>query len=123
MLTEAANQYAATQLELHARYAETTGLTGLQATVERLRAELESTRNTRLSCLFCLGWGGGFLSKAGFLDTEQAAYRKILRAVPAFSRSIRENVPYPKTRRIVFSGGQPSLIPGWVRVRLEEAAS
>jgi CRISPR-associated protein Csm5 len=120
LILDAANEHAATQLELHARYAETTGLEGLRQAVQGLNQELLSSRNLLGSCLLCLGWGSGFLSKVGFLQTEQESYRKILRAVAGFGKAIREGVPFPKTRRIVFAGAQPSTLPGWVRLQLEQ---
>lgn len=117
--TEAANEYAAAQLDVHTRYADASGLSRLQQTVERLRIELNSLTGNSLSCLLCLGRGAGFVSKAAFLDTNLASFRKILQATPAYGRGIREGAIFPKTRRLVFSGGQPSAIPGWVRLDLE----
>lgn len=118
IITEAANQYALAQLTLHAQFAQMSGLSNLQNGVKRLQDELESARNSTDACLLSLGWGGGFVSKSAFLDTNLDAYRKILRAVPAISRGIRENVPFPKTRRVIFTGGQPSALPGWVKLEL-----
>jgi CRISPR-associated protein Csm5 len=120
LILDAANQHAAAQLELHARYAESTGLEALRQTVQGLNRELLAAKDAPGSCLLCLGWGSGFLSKVGFLQTEQESYRKILRAVPGFAKAIREGVPFPKTRRIVFAGGQPSTLPGWVKLQLEQ---
>jgi CRISPR-associated protein Csm5 len=120
LITDAANQYAAAQLDLHARYADITGLGGLAETVQCLRSELESAQSASLTCLLCLGWGSGFVSKAAFLGTEQESYRKVLRAVPSIGKSLREGVPFPKTRRVIFSGGRPSSIPGWVTLQLEK---
>lgn len=115
----ACNDYAEAQLALHARYAEVTGLGVLADTIKRLRDELVTARSQPLSCLLCLGWGGGFLAKTGFLETESQGLRKILRAVPAIGRSIRDGVVFPKTRRLVFAGGQPSSIPGWSRLQFQ----
>lgn len=120
-MVDAANQYAAAQLQIHAQYAETTGLTTLQQTIAQLQQRLEQAQATSSICLLCLGWGSGFVSKAGFLDTNNEAYRKILRAVPAFSRSIRDGIPFPKTRRVVFASGQPAFLPGWVSLQLENS--
>ncbi len=120
LFTEAANGYAAAQLNLHDQFAEMTGLEGLKATVDRLKKDLAAAQESQLTCLLCLGWGGGFLAKASYLETDMAAYRKILRAIPAIGRALRENLPFPKTRRIVFAGGLPSSIPGWVRVQLTD---
>lgn len=118
-IVEGGNRYAAAQLELQARYAEMSGLSGLGSTVQRLKGELESAQGGLLQCILCLGWGGGFVSKAGFLETGGESYRKILRAVPSIGKAIRENAPFPKTRRVVFTGGQPATLPGWVRLQLE----
>ncbi len=120
---DAANSYASAQLAAHAHYAEVTSLAGLHATVEKLKADLASAGEAPLACLLSLGWGGGFLSKAGFLETDHAAYRKILKAVPAVDSTLRENLPFPKTRRVVFIKGQPSSLPGWVRVQFEKSNS
>ncbi len=119
LITDAANQYALSQLQVHARYAEITGLKGLVSAVQGLTEELSLAQGAPLTCLLCLGWGGGFVSKAAFLETEQESYRKILRAIPGVGKGVREGLPFPKTRRVVFSGGQPSLLPGWVRLQLE----
>jgi CRISPR-associated protein Csm5 len=119
-LFAAVNQYAGAQLDLHARYAEAAELPALGNVVQRLRNELDSVKADRADCLVCLGWGGGFVSKTAFLDTEDAAYRKLLRAVPAIGRSIREGVPFPKTRRVVFVAGQPASLPGWARLHISE---
>jgi CRISPR-associated protein Csm5 len=115
----AANQYASSQLDLQAHYAQAAGLAGLQQTVAHLQAELQAAQSAPLSCLLCLGWGGGFLSKASFHDTESDAYRKILRAVPSIGKSIRDKVPFPKTRRVIFVGGKPATVPGWGVLQLE----
>jgi CRISPR-associated protein Csm5 len=120
LMLDAANEHAATQLELHARYAETAGLEGLRHTVHCLNEELLSSRELPGTCLLCLGWGSGFLSKVGFLQTEHESYRKILRALAGFGKAIREGVPFPKTRRIVFAGAEPSTLPGWVKLQLEQ---
>ena len=119
LLVDAANQYAAAQLEQHARYADLAQLSSLNHTISALKTELTAAESSPLSFLLSLGWGSGFLAKAAFLDTEAPSYRRILRTLPSISKAIRDGVPFPKTRRIVFQGGQPSSIPGWVRVSLE----
>jgi hypothetical protein len=71
-LFDAANQYAAKQLELHARYAEWTSLEALHTSVSELQTRLEAARNTG-TCLLAIGWGAGFLSKSaaiGMDDTD-----------------------------------------------------
>lgn len=119
-ILDAANEHAAAQLELHARYAEVTGLEGLRNTIQGLSQELLVSRESPGTCLLCLGWGSGFLSKVGYLQTEQEPYRRILRAVAGFGKAIREGVPFPKTRRIVFTDAKPVTLPGWVKVHFEQ---
>ena len=118
IIVEAANQYASAQLRLHSQFADASGLSALQSSIQRLQDELESVRKAPQTCLLSLGWGGGFISKSAFLDTNMEAFRKILRAVPSIGKAIRENVPFPKTRRVIFTGGQPSALPGWVKLEL-----
>ena len=119
LLTEAANTYARAQLDLHAQFAEISGLASLRESIQRLRDEAAAETGT-LSCLLALGWGSGFVSKAGSLETDREPYRKILRAVPAIGKALREGLPFPKTRRVVFRGGEPAFLPGWVRLQLEQ---
>ncbi|HEY3936759.1 MAG TPA: RAMP superfamily CRISPR-associated protein [Bryobacteraceae bacterium] len=119
-ITAAANQYAAAQLDLHSNFASATDLPELRQTVEGLKTELTALRETSSGCLLCLGWGAGFSSKAAFPDTALDSYRKILRTVPSISSAIRDNVPFPKTRRVVFAGGKPAALPGWVKIHLEK---
>ncbi|MGH9625832.1 MAG: type III-A CRISPR-associated RAMP protein Csm5, partial [Bryobacteraceae bacterium] len=115
---EAANRFAAAQLDLHARYAEIANLAPLAEAMQRLNQELAGIQNRSNTCLLCLGWGSGFVSKSAFPDTGQESYRKILRAVPSIGRSLREGVLFPKTRRVIFLGGRPATLPGWVRLEL-----
>ncbi|HUS07734.1 MAG TPA: type III-A CRISPR-associated RAMP protein Csm5 [Bryobacteraceae bacterium] len=105
----AARQHSTRMLELHRQYAERAGLaelgTGLGA--------LQGRGNDGKSCLVNIGWGGGFLGKTGFLDTEDQDFRRILKQLPYYERAIRSGLPFPKTRRIVFSGNRPAALPGW----------
>jgi CRISPR-associated protein Csm5 len=119
MIVDAANDYAEAQIEAQQRYAETAGLSGITNTAGRLREELANARAAPLSCLVCLGWGGGFLSKSGYLGTEQDSFRKILRTVPALSRGLREGAMFPKTRRVVFKAGQPASLAGWALAQFD----
>jgi CRISPR-associated protein Csm5 len=119
MIVDAANDYAEAQIEAQSRYAEAAGLSAVANTISRLREELEKARASSLSCLLCLGWGGGFVSKSGYLQTEGESFRKILRTVPALSRGLREGAIFPKTRRIVFKGGQPVSLAGWALAQFD----
>ena len=112
-LFAAANKYAAAQLALHRQYAAWTGITALADTI----ADLEEKRHqaeTSGSCLLCMGWGGGFTSKSASPDTTGEEYRKILGAQSFYQRAIQSGLPFPKTRRVVFTGDRPTTLPGWV---------
>jgi CRISPR-associated protein Csm5 len=117
-LLRAANDYSAQALTLHRRYAEATGLTGLEAAIGGLEQHIATARRTANSCVLPLGWGGGFLSKAAFLDTNDDSYRQVLRQVALYSRAIESRLPFPKTRRIVFLDNRPASLPGWVLFEL-----
>jgi len=110
-LFRASNQYAAQILDKHLHYAETAGLKKLE---ENLHSLIERTKSSQDACLLSIGWGGGLLGKAAFVNTEDASYRQILKQVSVFERAIQTGLPFPKTRRIVFEGGQPASLPGWV---------
>lgn len=119
-IVKAANEYAGAQLEIYARFADASGLAGIQRNVAHLREQLDAAKSSPSTCLLCLGWGAGFLSKSAFLQTDNEAFRKLLRSVPAFSRALKTGVIFPKTRRLVFAGGQPAYVPGWAKLELED---
>ena len=62
-LFEAANQYAAKQLELHAQYAGWTGLEGWARRSPNCSGSWKP-RGRIGGCLLAIGWGAGFLSKS-----------------------------------------------------------
>ena len=114
-LFDSANQYATKQLEIHARYAEWTGLETLRTSVADLQKRLESARNTG-SCLLAIGWGAGFLSKSAAIGMDEPEHRKVLAMMPFYERAIKSGLPFPKTRRVVFMKNQPTTLPGWVKL-------
>lgn len=118
LLLKSANEYASAQLDQHARFAEIAGLQQVQQSIASLRSELESSSGQQ-SCILCLGWGSGFLSKAAFIQTGDENLRKLLRGVPALGRALKGDAPFPKTRRIVFAGAQPASLPGWVKLEVQ----
>jgi CRISPR-associated protein Csm5 len=117
-LFTAANRYAEKQLELHARYAQWTGLEGLAASVTELQQKLEAARNNG-GCLLAIGWGAGFLSKSAAIGADEEEHRKVLAALPFYERAIKTGLPFPKTRRIVFLKNKPATLPGWVELTVE----
>ena len=116
-LFDAANQYAAKQLELHAHYAQWTGLEALGASVADLQQTTRSGAQQR-SCLLAIGWGAGFLSKSAAIGTDEADHRKVLGMLPFYERAIKSGLPFPKTRRVVFLKNKPATLPGWVELKV-----
>jgi CRISPR-associated protein Csm5 len=112
-LFTAANKYAAAQLTLHRQYATWTGIEALLKQVSELEERLKQSDPAK-SCLLSIGWGGGFTGKSASPDTSGEDYRKILSAQPFYARAIQSGLPFPKTRRVVFTNDRPSTLPGWV---------
>jgi len=117
-LFDAANQYAAKQLELHARYAEWTGLEPLRSSVASLQKHLETAAGSG-SCLLAIGWGAGFLSKSAAIGMDETEHRKVLGMMPFYERAIKSGLPFPKTRRVVFLKNKPATLSGWVELKVE----
>ena len=109
---EAANDYAAKLLEAHKQYAAWTRLDALAQTIGELEARLAAARANG-ACVVALGWGGGLLGKSAWLDTANPEYRGILRHLTLYSNALNSNLPFPKTRRIVFLNNKPATLPGW----------
>jgi CRISPR-associated protein Csm5 len=112
-LFAAANKYAAAQLALHRQYASWTGIAALGETIADLEEKLQQAEANG-SCLLSIGWGGGFIGKSASPDTTGEDYRKILGAQSFYQRAIQSGLPFPKTRRVVFTGDKPTTLPGWI---------
>ncbi len=116
-LFQASNRYAAELIGRHKQYAEWSGLSRLAAKLGELEMRIETIGNQD-TCMLSIGWGGGFLGKSAYLDTQDDSFRRILRTMPAYERAIQTGLPFPKTRRIVFEDGQPASLPGWVALEV-----
>jgi len=117
-MLHAANRYAADLIARHKEYAAWAGLAHLSATLGALEARVAEIGNRQDVCVLSIGWGGGFLGKSAFLNTTDESFRKILRLMPVYQRAIQTGLPFPKTRRVIFQGGQPASLPGWVMLEL-----
>jgi CRISPR-associated protein Csm5 len=115
---DAVNVYAAGLIALQKQYAETARLDLLYREMERLE-QVHAAARENGRCLLSLGWGGGLLTKSSWLDTSNPEYRQILQQFALYNRALSTNLPFPKTRRIVFAGNQPSTLPGWVELAVE----
>jgi len=115
---EAANVYAAGLLALQRQYAATSGLGLLDQSLQELEQRLAEARE-KGSCLLALGWGGGLLAKSSWLDTTNPEYRQILNQFALYNRALASNLPFPKTRRIVFLNNKPATLPGWAELTVQ----
>ncbi|MBZ5576666.1 MAG: hypothetical protein LAP40_08930 [Acidobacteriia bacterium] len=112
---ESVNVYAAGLLALQRQYAAMAGLGLLDKNLAALEQRLAQAKEND-SCLLALGWGGGLLAKSSWLDTTNPEYRQILNQFTLYNRALASNLPFPKTRRIVFLNNQPATLPGWVEL-------
>jgi CRISPR-associated protein Csm5 len=119
-LFQASNSFAASQIQRHKAYAEATGLERLAATLGDLEKRVTEAGNAagNDACILALGWGAGMLSKISVGDTADPSYRSILRHVSLYQKAVQTGLPFPKTRRIVFEGGRPAHLPGWVLLEI-----
>ena len=116
---EAVNVYAAGLLSLQRQYASWAGMGLLDQNLDALETRLAEARS-KGSCLLCLGWGGGLTTKSAWLDTTNPDYRQILSQYSLYNRALSTNLPFPKTRKIVFLGNRPATLPGWAELAIEE---
>jgi CRISPR-associated protein Csm5 len=116
---EAANIYAAGVIALQRQYASLAGMGLLDRSLDELEQKLAQARENG-TCLVSMGWGGGLLAKSAWLDTTNTDYRQILQQFAIYNRALSTNLPFPKTRRIVFLGNRPATLPGWAELAIEE---
>lgn len=115
---EAVNVYAAGLLALQRQYAAMASLALLDKSLEELEQRLTKAKENG-GCLLALGWGGGILSKSSWLDTTNPEYRQILQQFALYNRALSSNLPFPKTRRIVFLDNKPATLPGWAELTVQ----
>jgi CRISPR-associated protein Csm5 len=115
---ESVNVYAAGLLALQRNYASMAGMGLLDKNLDELEQRLAAARE-RGACLLCMGWGGGLSAKISWLDTTNADYRQILEQFQIYNRALATNLPFPKTRKIVFLGNRPATLPGWVELSIQ----
>ena len=106
-------------IALQRQYASLAGMGLLDQNLDELEQRLAAARE-KGSCLLCLGWGGGLTAKSAWLDTTNTDYRQILQQYAIYNRALATNLPFPKTRRIVFLNNRPATLPGWAELTVEE---
>jgi CRISPR-associated protein Csm5 len=92
------------------------------AAVHRLRRLEQSLAGVEAGggCLLSVGWGGGFLSKSIATGPRLAAARAVLEAVPGYRQALATAFSFPKSQRILYLGGEPGTVPGWVRLEYQK---
>lgn len=114
----AANDYAERLLAIHKQYAAGAGLATLEQGLDVIGQWIAHTRGSGNGCVLSVGWGSGLLAKTGWLETEDQAYKQVLRQIPLYARAVESGLPFPKTRRIVFLQNQPAALPGWAVIEV-----
>ena len=114
---EAANVYAAGLIALQRQYASMAGLGLLDQSLEQLEQRVSAARESG-GCVINLGWGGGLTTKVSWLDSTNMDYRTILQQYTIYNRALATNLPFPKTRRIVFLNNKPATLPGWAELSI-----
>ena len=115
---QAINAFTAQLLQVQSQYAEWAGLPLLRSEIATLEAKLSDAAAGQGRCVLALGWGAGFFSKTAFLDTREPEYRKILAQMPFYAKAIQSNLPFPKTRKVIFLQNQPAALPGFVEIQI-----
>jgi CRISPR-associated protein Csm5 len=120
---QASNRFAAKLLAHHKAYAELAGLSHLQATLTALEQQAAAVAERQNACILSIGWGGGLIGKSAYLNTQDESYRNILRQTTIYQRAIQTGLPFPKTRRVIFQGNQPTSLPGYVLLEVADSTS
>jgi CRISPR-associated protein Csm5 len=115
---EAANIYAGGLLMLQRQYASWAGMGLLDQSLAELENRLEQAK-AKGACLLDIGWGGGVTTKSAWLDSSNPDYRQILQQFAMYNRALASNLPFPKTRRVVFLNNRPATLPGWVELSVQ----
>ncbi len=115
-LVKAVNAFSESLLTQHLRYMEAVGLARVKESVAELLDKVRSLSASSNACVISLGWGGGIMSKSGYVDTSAEPYREMMRHIALYSKAIQSGLPFPKTRRILFLGNRPAAMPGWALV-------
>ncbi|MBN1429324.1 MAG: type III-A CRISPR-associated RAMP protein Csm5 [Anaerolineae bacterium] len=71
--------------------------------------------------LMQLGWGGGWESKTlgDLLRAQGAQFDQLIDAYDLSKRHHKPGMPFPFSRRLILSDGQPAIPMGWVKCRLD----
>lgn len=115
----AANALAARILSSQRKWAELAGLASVLRSIDILEQRRRDLESSATGCLVCLGWGTGYLAKAAEPDAAQPDAARALKALPVTAAPARSGLPFPKTRRVVFSGEQPATLPGWAALQFD----
>jgi CRISPR-associated protein Csm5 len=94
----------------------------LDKSLTELEQHLAAARE-KGACVISIGWGGGLPAKSSWLDTTNPEYRQILNAYNLYNRALATNLPFPKTRKIVFLNNRPATLPGWAELAVEETTA
>jgi CRISPR-associated protein Csm5 len=104
----ACNAFARHVAEGELRFGERLGLAAWAAFYRRLLTQMEAEPQ---AIYLNLGWGGGWRSKAAAEAMGAEAVGRLRRLF-----NLGKGDPFPKTRRVLFEDGKPTLPLGWIRL-------
>jgi len=103
------NEFARHLAKAEAAFGKQVGLAAYAAFYQRLLEEMEQDPQ---AIYLNIGWGTGWRSKTAAEAMGPEAVRR-LRSLFGLGKGD----PFPKTRRVLFEGKQPTLPLGWIRLR------
>lgn len=113
-LLDKAREASTQLLQRHLRYATLTGLRQVANSIESIQQRTAEP----YSLILQMGWGTGMLAKTATQDPGSGIHRTMLENTP-YQNSLKSGLPFPKTRRVVLSTGEPAWLPGLVLLQLE----
>lgn len=114
-LRELLNAHARRRLDAELAFFRAHRVAGAARACERLLAEMGATPE---AAYVRVGWGNGWAGMTG--DWMDAATTQAMRE--KFNLGKRGSEVFPKTRRLVVNGAEPSLPLGWLRLHSSEAS-
>ncbi|MDI6821568.1 MAG: type III-A CRISPR-associated RAMP protein Csm5 [Actinomycetota bacterium] len=110
---DACKEFSSAILESELNFYKAIGMRNLIEKVE----EILNTSLSPDSFIIDLGWGTGWKAKTVGTSLRDDLLSRIRREF----RLGRQGQPFPKTRKVLFQNGVPSMPCGWVKITLKEA--
>jgi CRISPR-associated protein Csm5 len=115
---EAANVYAAGLLTLQRQYASWAGMGLLDQSLEELEQRLAEARERAPACSRSVGAAACPPRAPGSTPPTPTIATSCQFGI--YNRALDSNLPFPKTRRIVFLNNRPATLPGWAELAVAD---